>query len=670
MNLHDNAEALLRVLREPRRNKYFYGKRMDVQHFQMEQDYGKLKQWLLNRLTLGKGVLCGLRVSVNGGRVCVDPGVAIDGLGREIIVPLRYCIDPVVSEDSCCDGHRRTGTPTPTPTLPPNPTVTPPATRQPGVAPLPSPNVVDGLFTLWLCYRECLTDQQPVLVSECGTRDECAAGTIVESFCLKFEPGMAPPLGDPGWCAKLWAMGQGGEDVPLDVPSDQQGPFMAALASRRHALCELFDQDCDPAEGDPCVPLALVQIKDGQLTVDSCVVRPRIYSNQRLLDLILCLAGKIDECCGDHLPAQPLQVRSIEFIRRTAAGTDTHVSSVQSPLQDTPVDINGKTNAIRIRFNRALATDQHKPTTHPVNDPDFKLHNVQVLPTQPGNALPYVPGSLVLEAPDTVRFDLFKESPYSRGADGWQKGRYQIFLRGTEDLTQNRHALADTTDQPLDGEPIAPAGGVMSGDSNPGGDFTATFTVGAGATPAPSPTPPKLMHVSKIEFLDVSGSQVIGAVKRPDQPARLSKDLGAIRIAFDNPFATAGALQPNVAGLNDANFKAHNVQLRLPPQLVDQVGTPYIAGMLKVEDPRTFRIDIVRGTRLVNQDGRWRTNLRVDCEIFLRGTRDAANNFDELADAAGKSLDGEPKPPSGGVMSGDGNPGGDFTASFSLFISG
>ena len=68
MHPYDNAEALLRVLREPRRNKYFYGKRMDVQHFQMEQDYGKLKQWLLNRLTLGKGVLCGLKVQVARGR--------------------------------------------------------------------------------------------------------------------------------------------------------------------------------------------------------------------------------------------------------------------------------------------------------------------------------------------------------------------------------------------------------------------------------------------------------------------------------------------------------------------------------------------------------------------------------------------------------------------------
>src|SRR5512133_4010955 len=130
MHPYENVEALLGALLQPRqRNNYFYGKRMDVQHFQMEQDYGKLKQWLLNRLTLGKGVLCGLRVSISGGRVCVDPGVAIDGVGREIIVPVRYCLDPVVVEDSCCEAHR----PTPTPTATPRPTATP--TPPPGGPP-------------------------------------------------------------------------------------------------------------------------------------------------------------------------------------------------------------------------------------------------------------------------------------------------------------------------------------------------------------------------------------------------------------------------------------------------------------------------------------------------------------------------------------------------------
>ena len=641
MHRYDNEEALLRILREPRRNKYFYGKRMDVQHFQMEQNYGKLKQWLLNRLTLGKGVLCGLAVSVDGGRICVEPGVAIDGLGREIIVPLRYCLAPVVVDQGCCELH-----------------------HQPATEPA---RVVDGLFTLWLCYRECLTDRQPVLVSECATRDECVAGTVVETFCLKFGEGMAPPLGDPDWCAKLW--GSGGNTMTIDVPPDQAAAAQAALDSKRHLLCALFDETCDPPEGDPCVPLALVQVKNGQPVLETCLVRPRIYSNQRLLDLILCLAEKIDECCNDHPPpppppAQPLQVKSIDFIRLDAAGNETPVTGMATPLADTLVDIAGKTNAIRIRFTKALATDAHAPSTHGPGDPDFTLHNVQVLPEPPLRASPYVPGSLVLEHADTVRFDLFDPSPFSRGADGWQKGRYRIKLRGDEDLAQGRQALAGLDGKPLDGEPVAP-GSVISGDGTPGGDFSAIFVVGG---EEPPPPPPSLMHVRRVEYLGLQ-NEAIDAVKDPAKSLTLQENLAAIRVLFDNPFAPSGPNTPTVGGMNDPDFAVHNVQLRLSSDALDRFGTPFVPSKLTVEDPATFRLDLERGTRLIDENGRWRfPNFRVDCELFLRGSADGARP--EIADAGGQALDGEPKPLTDGVISGDGAPGGDFSTKFTVFIPG
>ena len=641
MHSHDNAEALLRILREPRRNKFFYGKRMDVQHFQVEQDYGKLKQWLLNRLTLGKGVLCGLNVSVVDGKVCVEPGVAIDGLGREIIVPLRYCLDPVVVDEGCCEVH---GHP---------PSSAPPADR-----------VVDGLFTLWLCYRECLTDHQPVLVSDCGTRDECAPGTLVETFCLKFGQGMSPPLGDPAWCAKLW--GTGGNSLAVEVPAEQQDAAQAALDSRRHLLCKLFKESCDPAEGDPCVPLAVVQVKSGQVRLEACLVRPRIYSNERLLELILCLADRIEECCGGHSPVgAPPQVRSVEFIRRSANGTEQPVAGMATPLQDTLIDINGKTNAIRIRFTQPLATDEHKPSTHGPSDPDFQLHNVQVLPERPLEGVPFVPGTLVLEQPDTLRFDLARESPYSRGADGWQKGRYQVLLRGDEDLARGRHGLPSAAGTPLDGEPIARAAGVISGNGTAGGNFSAFFVVRTREEPPP-PAPPSLMHVRRIEFLGLD-RELLAAVDDPTQPVVLAKHITAIRFAFDKAFAPAGNRQPSVAGLDDPDFRTHNVQLRLSREAADRFGTRYIAGRLEVEDGKTFRVDLARGTRLINQDGRWVRNQRIECEIFLRG--DAAPEGPELDDTNGLALDGNPHAPAGGLISGDGSAGGDFIARFIVHIT-
>ena len=78
-----------------------------------------------------------------------------------------------------------------------------------------------------------------------------------------------------------------------------------------------------------------------------------------------------------------------------------------------------------------------------------------------------------------LRFDLSIDSPYPRGVElGWQKGRYRILLSGTEDMASGRRALTDLDGLPLDGEPISPANGVMSGDGAATGDFVSTFIVG------------------------------------------------------------------------------------------------------------------------------------------------------------------------------------------------
>ncbi len=179
------------------------------------------------------------------------------------------------------------------------------------------------------------------------------------------------------------------------------------------------------------------------------------------------------------------------------------------------------------------------------------------------------------------------------------------------------------------------------------------------------------MHVRTIEFLGVvkeGPERVIGAVKSPTEMVTLKESLGAIRIAFDTAFAPLGAKAPNIAGINDSNFRSHNVQLPLSKEMAKKFGVGYVAGKLVVEDPKTFRIDIARGTDLVKQDGSWPADIAIDCAVFLRGTEDAANKFPELADDAGRGLDGEPKPPSGGVMSGNGIAGGDFTAPFTVLI--
>ncbi|MDQ6423029.1 hypothetical protein RB620_26730 [Paenibacillus sp. LHD-117] len=70
------------------RNRYFYGKLLTVRDFESEQKYFNDKRRLLNRLLFGSGVLSGMSVvAVDDKTVSVEMGVAIDYIGREIVIP-------------------------------------------------------------------------------------------------------------------------------------------------------------------------------------------------------------------------------------------------------------------------------------------------------------------------------------------------------------------------------------------------------------------------------------------------------------------------------------------------------------------------------------------------------------------------------------------------------
>lgn len=70
------------------RNRFFYGKLLTVRDFDSEQKYFNDKRRLINRLLHGEGVVSGLQVvRVDDKTISVEMGVALDSLGREIVVP-------------------------------------------------------------------------------------------------------------------------------------------------------------------------------------------------------------------------------------------------------------------------------------------------------------------------------------------------------------------------------------------------------------------------------------------------------------------------------------------------------------------------------------------------------------------------------------------------------
>lgn len=84
------------------KNNYFYGKLLTVRDFKTEQEYIESRQRMHNRLTMGYGVVCGLRtVMIDNQTLSVEPGMAIDAEGREIVIPF-----PVTEKLSLVEGFK------------------------------------------------------------------------------------------------------------------------------------------------------------------------------------------------------------------------------------------------------------------------------------------------------------------------------------------------------------------------------------------------------------------------------------------------------------------------------------------------------------------------------------------------------------------------------------
>jgi hypothetical protein len=86
----------------PRLYEFLLRLLLDESRLKKETLYQNQKRWMLNRLVLGTGVVCGLGVDPqNSGMILVvQRGVALDGLGREVVVPAPVSVNPFLLTDS------------------------------------------------------------------------------------------------------------------------------------------------------------------------------------------------------------------------------------------------------------------------------------------------------------------------------------------------------------------------------------------------------------------------------------------------------------------------------------------------------------------------------------------------------------------------------------------
>jgi hypothetical protein len=158
-----------------RRNKYFYGKMMTVSDFEAEQAYMNRKRYLLNRLTIGSGILCGfedVKVTLDATDSMVQiefgeaGGVAIDPCGHEIVMPANKKV-PVFKDGSTEDLQQLRAT-----EIAANP-------------------------YLYLVYKESATDPVVAASDPSSCRERCCNTRIVEGFDVIATEKAVPPFSCP-----------------------------------------------------------------------------------------------------------------------------------------------------------------------------------------------------------------------------------------------------------------------------------------------------------------------------------------------------------------------------------------------------------------------------------------------------------------------------------------
>jgi len=227
------------------RNNFFYGKLLDTQNLKPEQSYFIRKRWLLNRMVIGSGVVCGLDLAVDpgsSGLLTLQPGLAIDGAGREIIVDTAINVDPTQLTDN-------RGNPT-------------------------GPVAAGTTVSICLSYAESKVAPAPVLVADCDNPGNCAPDRVREGFRILVRTTAGPPTGPPS-CPIPGASW---------TPADLQAKLAPLVSTAGAAI---------PA--DSCVPLA--RFTASANTLDT-TVRPLVYNNRLLFQLLICLSEQVGQMAG------------------------------------------------------------------------------------------------------------------------------------------------------------------------------------------------------------------------------------------------------------------------------------------------------------------------------------------------------------------------------------
>jgi len=259
------------------RLNYYFGKMMTVRDFKDEQKYFNEKRWILNRLGLGWGVLCGLKVKphpTQQDKVILEPGFALDKYGKEIMV----CQEQVIDLTKDIEGEK-----------------------------YESPPESPCLY-IYIQHYECPVEPNPIPVDECGEyKSECEYNRTRESFKIIVSHDK-PDLSNP-----------------LDI--ELKDLFECQID------CFRFLKDATPVIIESCpnrvecilIPLARICVEEGsppmlitEKDIDNSCCRKLAFSNEILYQLFHCMQHelwKVHAARYDRKQYVPLLAQTIKGLQ-------------------------------------------------------------------------------------------------------------------------------------------------------------------------------------------------------------------------------------------------------------------------------------------------------------------------------------------------------------------
>lgn len=267
------------------RNNFYYGKMLTARDLFREQCYFNEKRWLINRMVLGWGVVCGLDVkSVPGKKNTweITPGLAFDCCGREILV----CEESqrVISEND----------------------LEPRCKQDPQ-----HQNTNNQNWVICLEYRDCKTELFGLSPQICDQKEISEYNRIRDSFRIRLRYEDDVSISEPY-----------GEICPLtEIKKSKitEHENCQELESLHHYLCRKLTADdaCHECHENECLILARLVPEEkphrdpaqadkrqqkqtipgptdsASRTVDPCYKRRLVYGNPLLYDLIYCFHGDL-----------------------------------------------------------------------------------------------------------------------------------------------------------------------------------------------------------------------------------------------------------------------------------------------------------------------------------------------------------------------------------------